>query len=63
MQIEGFTVLEQLALLQDELEHFKQIDAVQRVEEEEQQQRMQEELIQQEQWEHDVFLAQQTNEN
>lgn len=49
-QIEEFAVLEQLVLLQDELEHFKQIDAAQKIEEEDQQQQMQEELTQLQWW-------------
>ena len=61
-ELEGFVVLEPLALMQDEIEQLKQIDTIQTMEEEilqeRQQERNNEELIQLEQWEHIAFLLQ-----
>ncbi len=62
-ELEGFIVLEQLQLIQDEIEQLHQIDAVQKLTEEAQQHRNNDELIESMQWEHIAFSIQQLNQN
>ncbi|CAF4247537.1 unnamed protein product [Rotaria sp. Silwood2] len=47
-ELEGFAVLEQIALIQDEIEQTRQIDMAQQLQEEEQQEQNTEQLIHQE---------------
>ncbi|CAF2977433.1 unnamed protein product [Rotaria sp. Silwood2] len=61
-ELEGFAVLEQLALIQDEIEQSHQIDTVQQLQEDEQQERNTEQLVHQELWEQIEFLHQQLNQ-
>ncbi len=61
--LEGFVVLEQLALVQDENEQLHQIELLQQSQEKEQQKRNHDELEQLQQWEHIAFLVQQLNQN
>ena len=63
-QLEGFALLEQLTLIQDEIEQTNQIEATQRLNEDENNERNTEELHQIESWEEEAFrLQQQLNQN
>jgi len=44
-QIEGFVILEHLALIQDEIEQLRQIDAVQEILEEEEEEKNNDKLV------------------
>jgi hypothetical protein len=62
-ELEGFVVLEQISLIQDQIEQSQQLRLLEYFEDEEQQQSNYNELIQVQQWEAIAFLLQQSNQS
>jgi hypothetical protein len=62
-EFEGFAVLEQLLLIQDQIEQDNEIKDMEEMLEQKQDQTNQEQLIQLQLWEHVTFVIQQLNEN